>query len=461
MRESLTILAVVLIVLLTAAIVGPYFVDWTAQRALIEAQLSNALGARVATSGNITLRLLPTPYIVLGQVRAASAAPGSPRLAAETARVELSAMPLLQGQLQVTEATFDRPNLRLTMDENGQIVLPQAPGAGSNALRFERIVLKGGTLILDQAGSEREWSLEDVDGTAEARTLNGPFLFDGTVHGMNGAALVEPLNLRFSTGIKENGQLKLHATSDEAGKLPQADIDGMLDFSAPGDSVTFDGNVQLASTAQLPWRVTGALHADGAALTLDKIEARIGPDTRAFTLHGKAKVTLGDAPRADVALDSGALDLDHLLAAQGEDSVAPLQAVQQMFGWFAERQSTALPLPVTVAAKFGLINLNHDALTDVTAQAALAQDRPASVALSLDGPGRTHMVLTGDLDAAAGFSGHVALNARDATHLRDWLQMPAPLPFQSADFDGDVKFAASRISAANARLVLDRPANAN
>jgi uncharacterized protein involved in outer membrane biogenesis len=59
LRESLTILASILIAALTAALVGPWFVDWTQQRAFIEAQLSQALGAPVETRGAIGLVFLP------------------------------------------------------------------------------------------------------------------------------------------------------------------------------------------------------------------------------------------------------------------------------------------------------------------------------------------------------------------------------------------------------------------
>ncbi|WP_158554746.1 AsmA family protein [Methylovirgula sp. 4M-Z18] len=457
MRETLTILAVILIVILTAAIVGPYFVDWNSQRALIEAQLSNALGARVATSGDITLRLLPTPYLVLGEVRAAGAERGAPHLAAETARVELSAMPLLQGQLQVTEATFDRPNVRLTMGEDGQILLPQASAAVSNALRFERIVIKGGTLIVDQVGSGREWSLEDVNGTAEAHTLKGPFLFEGTVQGANGTTLAQPLALRFTTGAEENGQLQIHASSDETGMLPQAAIDGAFIFDTPGNSVTFDGMAQLNGSAPQPWRLMGALHADTKALTLDKAELHIGPDPASVTLRGKANVAFADAPRADIAFESGPLDLDHLLAAPDGNGLAPQEAAQRVADRFANLQAAALPLPVAVNAKFALITLSGGEFSDVTAQAVLDGDHPAAIALSFDGPGRAHVALTGAVTSgtAPGFSGHATIDVRDAARLRDWLQVAVPVPFRAADFEGDVKLGSTGLAATNARLAFD------
>ena len=66
LRFFLTIIAVALVALLTAALVAPLFIDWSAHRAEIEARLGAATGARVALGGPITLRLLPIPYLDVG-----------------------------------------------------------------------------------------------------------------------------------------------------------------------------------------------------------------------------------------------------------------------------------------------------------------------------------------------------------------------------------------------------------
>ena len=68
MRESLTYLAIGLILALTAALFAPVIVSWSDFRATIEAQLSKSLGAPVSTAGPIKLRFLPTPQIRLGVV---------------------------------------------------------------------------------------------------------------------------------------------------------------------------------------------------------------------------------------------------------------------------------------------------------------------------------------------------------------------------------------------------------
>ena len=47
-----------LVLLLTAAMVGPYFIDWTSYRADFEREASAVLGRRVTVEGDATARLL-------------------------------------------------------------------------------------------------------------------------------------------------------------------------------------------------------------------------------------------------------------------------------------------------------------------------------------------------------------------------------------------------------------------
>ena len=60
MRESLTVLAGLLVLALLAALIGPGFVDWRSYRPQFEARLTEALGFETSIDGDIQLRLLPS-----------------------------------------------------------------------------------------------------------------------------------------------------------------------------------------------------------------------------------------------------------------------------------------------------------------------------------------------------------------------------------------------------------------
>ncbi len=69
LRESLTVLAALLVLALLTALIGPGFVDWRAYRPQIEARLSEALGVETTIGGDIRVRLLPSPREPIGDRR--------------------------------------------------------------------------------------------------------------------------------------------------------------------------------------------------------------------------------------------------------------------------------------------------------------------------------------------------------------------------------------------------------
>src|SRR5215471_20716852 len=64
-QTTLLGLAIVLILALVAALVGPLFVDWGSYRAEFEARASRVTGLDFHVTGPIDARLLPTPMLTL------------------------------------------------------------------------------------------------------------------------------------------------------------------------------------------------------------------------------------------------------------------------------------------------------------------------------------------------------------------------------------------------------------
>ena len=80
MRNVLTIIAVVLVAVMSAALVAPMLIDWSAHRAEIEARLHAITGANVSLTGPVEVRLLPTPYLALGAGSLSAPGPDGPKL---------------------------------------------------------------------------------------------------------------------------------------------------------------------------------------------------------------------------------------------------------------------------------------------------------------------------------------------------------------------------------------------
>ena len=150
MRESLTVFAILLVLLLATALVGPYFVDWTAQRSLIEARLSTTLGRAIHISGPIDVKLLPSPRLELQDV-ALEEADGQPGFSARSVRLELAPMPLLRGELHFVDADLDQPRIGVNIGADGSLVLPLSAASHGSDIAFEHVHLHQATLLLDDA----------------------------------------------------------------------------------------------------------------------------------------------------------------------------------------------------------------------------------------------------------------------------------------------------------------------
>ena len=94
MRTVLTIIAVALVAAMSVALVAPYLIDWSAQRDEIEARLSAITGADVSLTGPVELRVLPTPYLALGEGLVSAPGADGAKLTFASARLELELVKL-------------------------------------------------------------------------------------------------------------------------------------------------------------------------------------------------------------------------------------------------------------------------------------------------------------------------------------------------------------------------------
>src|SRR5947209_3816988 len=151
MREILTIFASIVIVLLTAALGVPYFIDWSSHRAEIEMRLARALGTPIEIAGPIDIKVLPTPVLAIQRFAAGGA---EVRLSGESARFELALVPLLRGEFQILQADLDRPTLATNADSTGAITLPALPAGKAKKVQLNSLVIRDGTIVFNDPGRQ-------------------------------------------------------------------------------------------------------------------------------------------------------------------------------------------------------------------------------------------------------------------------------------------------------------------
>ncbi|WP_297295814.1 AsmA family protein [uncultured Methylovirgula sp.] len=456
MREILTILAIVLIVILTAALAVPYFIDWDAERSLVEAQLSNLTGAAVKIRGGIDLKLLPTPYLQLADVELAAPASGTDVKVAEL-HLELAPTALLRGEVDFVEARFVAPQIKLRLQNDA---LPQwRPRHGfTGQMSFERISVKDGSLVLDDPAAKRAYHFDNINLSAEADALTGPFRADGRFD-MGGA----PTAFRFSTGAREGAKLPVKLIFDQNALHPSADLDGSLIFHPSASAFSLPdvtGTLHLsgARAFDVPWQASGTLEAGLRKGRLSNLEVQFGDDLAA-TLDGSADFDLGATLRATIKLKAQQLDFDRLLTVK--DAPVPMQRLRAAFTAIAAGPSaTFFGMPLTFDLSAGTIILGRDALTGVSAMVSATAPQTDGLRFSAEGPGGAHVALDGRLETGSApvFQGHVDAGADDVSRFQDWLSASLPelarpdLPPASVALDGDANI--SQVGAVGSGLML-------
>ena len=478
MRTGLTVLAIFLIVTLTAALVGPHFVDWSRQRGLIEAQLSRVLGDPVTIRGAIDLQLLPTPFLVADQIEVADARSGEVVFSCDEMALSLGLTSLARGELRFTQAGFTRPTLRLARAPDGALALPRLDLAErSGAIAFDRIVVRDGRLRLADPAGGAPLALGGIDFEAEAGSLLGPFKVAGAAPGPADARIAFSL----ASGAVEGSRLRVKAVLGAGAGLPSAELDGALSFAEASSSAgaaalgyagaaTISGSLRTA-TGLTPWRAAGALKANLREATFTDLEVRIGGEERALSAAGTAQAQFGAAPRLALALAAKQLNLDALLRRDGAESATPAQAFEALDATLAALGAGAAPpLALSIDLATPAAILGGDTVTDVAVSATVAPGAPILGTLEASPPGRSHILASGTVEfgAAAGFKGRLDASFGDLGRFREWLAAGAPelaarldavgaaLPYRSASMAGDVDLSAAGFAARNLKLVLER-----
>src|SRR3954469_5920136 len=177
-KTTLLGLAIAFIVALTAALVGPYFVDWNQFRPQFEAEASRVIGAKIRVEGALDARLLPAPSLRLRSV-AIGDAKDAGKARADKLDVEFSLGSLMRGEWRATELTINGMALDLGLDPEGRLGWPTSAGTFNlGSLAIDRLNLTG-RIALHDAASGGRLELNDIAFSGDVRSLAGSIRGDG------------------------------------------------------------------------------------------------------------------------------------------------------------------------------------------------------------------------------------------------------------------------------------------
>jgi large subunit ribosomal protein L24 len=460
-QATLLTLAIAVILALLAALFGPYFVDWNAQRGNFERQASALIGVPVRVAGKMDVRLLPSPTLVLADIEVGK--PGDAQaLRAKALGMEFALPALLSGKLRAVELKVIGPELKLSLARDGRAVLPQAlAGVNAEALSIDKLHIEDARVELSDAASDTRLTLGKLWFNGEVRALPGPlrgegaFVLDGGLYGY-----------RVSSSRPEASGARIKFTLDPSDRPVYAEAEGQL--TAEGGAPRFEG---LATVARRPgkaagetsgesWKITSKVKANAAAALFEQVEFQYGPDERAIKLAGTAEAKFGARPRLDAVLSARQLDADKLIATPDGHKLTPRSAIAALLSTAGE--AVRPPLPTQLGFSVDAVTLGGATLQDLRGDVEIASGVATVTSLELRAPGFARIQATGRIDLATdkpSFAGPVEFSAVDPRAFSEWLDgkaHAAPLPAKPLKVRGDVTLGADRVAIERMTAELDR-----
>ncbi|MCW2307006.1 uncharacterized protein involved in outer membrane biogenesis [Rhodobium gokarnense] len=393
--------------------------------------------------GDADAYLLPTPSITFTDMRIGDAENPLMIVSRFSARVELA--PLLKGEVKVIDMTLERPDVRLAVDDNGQLTALGEDGKATRlsgfdpaAVAFEEVEVVNGAVQISDARSAKVYRLSDVDLSVSARALVGPFRAEGavTVGGQRHRVKLASGTLRPDGAIRVKAQInpterpvevRLDGLVSAKDLMPRYAGDFQIERLQPrtAEDGASDEAFDVAVPPGTPWRVAGRFDLSGDALSVEDYELTYGSEDRRFNLTGGGRLEAGPEPRFDLEVKAQQIDLDRMLAEPGTPAgtLHSGGAVATLGAFFDSLSALPRPpiggrisvdLPGVVVAGGAIQQLRFDA-TPTTDGWYISE---------LDGqlPGRTRIGLDGEigLGERSRFEGDLRLSVEQPAALANW-----------------------------------------
>ncbi len=437
---------------LTAALVVPPFIDWTGYRTDFEREASRILGRPVTVAGSANARLLPFPSVTFSDVRVGEK-DGQPAMTVERFSMDAELMPFLRGQILIFDMRVEKPRAVIAVDKSGKIdwaIRPAAPFEAAT-VKLENLRITDGTVILRDAANNREHRITGLNATMSAASLAGPWRFDGRL-----AFDGHRAGLEVTTGeAKSDGTLRVSARIRPE-TIPAAfETDGNVTMAqgAPSYKGTFaiksadiaekkpalrqaqgevgptqgrvTGNAQ--DEAERPFfagvRITGDFSADHSKIEMPEFRMEQGPADDPYVVNGKALFDYGSDPRFLINANGQQVLLDGAGQA-GSEAVAAVPLSQRMAAFRRLMDSAPIPaIPGSIDLKLPAIIAGDTTIRDVTVEAEPGGDGWNIKQLKADLPGRTKIEAKGKLLVGQnfGFDGDLLLASRQPSGFAAWL----------------------------------------
>ncbi|NGO54955.1 AsmA-like C-terminal region-containing protein [Allomesorhizobium camelthorni] len=463
-----------IVLALTAALVGPYFVDWTSYRADFEREASAILGRKVTVEGAASARLLPFPSVTFSDVSVGGGSSDAPAMTIETFSMDAELAPFLRGEFLIFDMRMVRPKVTVDVAADGTVdwtVRPSTPFRASQ-ISLERLTVNDGQIAVRHAASGRTHALSEINAEISARSFAGPWRADGTMR-MDGT----PTALAVSTGVADDAgrmRLRIKAEPQQYGIAIETDGNVRIENGAAtyagvfkiaggkGEAESLRGSdgqpVKVGALEGDPgYRINGRFTFDHKRLGIDEFRFETGPLDNPYTADGTAFVEIDAEPRFLVETSGAQVRFDEAVGAEEGAKLSLSQRIAAL-----EAALTGLPRPAIP----GAVNVDLPAVVvgDTTIRNVRLSAEPADGGWNLKSlgatlPGRTTLEADGLLrtEGEFGFDGSLLLAINQPSGFAAWVAKDvddAIRRLPAAGFKAEVEMTKQRQLFSDLELVL-------
>lgn len=462
---------------LSIALVGPYFVDWTSYRADFEREASYILGRKVTVNGTAKARLLPFPSVSFSDVSVDGGPGGEPAMTVETFSMDAELAPFMRGEILIFDMRLERPRVRLSLGADGTVDWALRPSTpyDPTQIALEKLTVTEGQILIRHGASGRDHQLTEINATISARALTGPWRAEGTLR-IDGARTF----VSASTGKPdETGRMRLRVKAEPAVYpfVLETDGDIRLERGVPrytgqfrlaartadasrtqGDDAATPPPAATGQKTPPAYRVSGDFSLGHEMLDVTAFRMETGPLEDPYTAEGTASVDFGAEPGFSIVADGAQVRFD--------DAVADVDAggALTLEGRLAAVETVLLDLPKpsipgTIAVRLPAIVAGDTTIRDVTLSAEPAPEGWSISDFAALLPGRTTLEGNGLLhtDDRFGFEGRLLLAVGQPSGFAAWLSRDVDESIRrlpSAGFSASVDLRRDRQSFEDLELIL-------
>lgn len=417
-----------IVLALTAALVAPYFVDWTSYRADFEREAGRILGRQVTVRGTATATLLPFPSVSFTDVVVAGVGPDETAMTVETFSMDAELAPFLRGDVHIFDMRLVRPHVLVDLAEDGALdwaVRPSVPIEASH-ISLEKLTVTEGRVDLRHAASGRTHRLTEINAAISARALTGPWRMDGSLRldGMRMAMTVSTGQADAEGGMR----LRVQARPQRYAFALESDGSARIEDGRARYAGTFRVMAPVAAEpapaggreAPPAYRLSGVFDLDHASLSVPEFRFETGPADDPYTAEGTASFDLGPEPRFLVRADGAQIRLDD---PAGE--AAGRFNLRERFAAFHEiLLDTPRPtIPGRVEVALPAVVAGDTTVRDLHLIAEPSEAGWTVASLGATLPGRTTLEARGELEVGEelGFDGSLLLAVGQPSGFAAWL----------------------------------------